>query len=141
MITVTQTPRPPMHYQRDGTYVGSITFLDVRTVETDAEGVVISDETVVVGGPPGVGWLSVPTAPANANRDTWNGSQWVTDATLVDNDREALATNALNDAIHKTIRDVLYDMENRVRALEGRQAVSLSVFTKALKGIVKGYVS
>jgi hypothetical protein len=139
---ITKTQLPVVHYEYGGAYMGAIGRMEKRTVITDeVTGDVLSDVTVVLGKDASPLWVVVPSAPLNADRDEWDGSQWVENAILAEVVRDNDAAERLNTPILKTLRDVLLDQENRIRALEGRAPVGQTGYTTALRAIVKSYVS
>ena len=111
----------------DGTYWGGYQGPNAATA-------VPSDVTEVPHPPPGPHHL-------------WNGSAWQFDATADDAANDSDATVRLNTPINKVLRDVFWDLEQRLRAL-GRDsaladvaaATTKGAYTTALKGRVKTFL-
>lgn len=91
------------------------------------------------GAEPPADAIEVAMPPDNAATDVWDGAAWVPDPARVAARDDAAADGRLADAVALTVRDVLFDQENRIRALEGRAAVAKAQFSGSLKAILKGY--
>lgn len=59
--------------------------------------------------------VEVPAPPPTAHC-LWNGSAWVLDGAAEESAKDQSATDQINTPVNKLLRDLLWDLEQRLRA-------------------------
>jgi hypothetical protein len=119
----------------DGEFAGTWVPLEVTNENGWVEIVGLPDDLS--------GLVEVPEPPKNAATQRWVAGAWREDATKAAAALDDLADRAVGDSAPAELRTLiaaLQDIENRLRALEGRQGMSPVQYKDAMKLAVKGYL-
>lgn len=95
-----------------------------------------------------VGWLKDSTfgyiPPAPGPFHTYDGSAWIYDPALEEAAKDAKATGSLGTPVNRVLRDVLWDLEQRLESLGASTAIpelagaaGKAAYGAALKDLVK----
>ena len=98
------------------------------------------------------GWLDdsthglIPPAPADGQVYAWDGAAWQIDVVANEDRKDQAATGRLNTPVNRTLVDLLWDLEQRMRAAgqtssipEIAAAADKATYKVEGKNIVKGY--
>lgn len=80
--------------------------------------------------------VEVPEPPAG-DHCLWTGAAWVPDGAAEDSAKDQAATDELNTPINKVLRDLLWDLEQRLRAA-GQDSTLPDVAAAATQGDYTG---
>ncbi len=77
--------------------------------------------------------IEVSTSPDHADFQIWDGERWIDAVNRVDLEAEAeFAPSFENDRVKRLLFEILFDLTNQVRVLQGNPTVTKAAYRDAL---------